>query len=186
MASKICTRQYLVVCNALYYDLAYVAARLVNGAVVSCYCSVASNTYYSFTNFSDLESPTALVVTLGLLVYINRLVLMALYYFGVLSSFSTALHALTVGAIGGMIIAMIARVSLGHSGRPLQPKKVMSVSFILVLVAALVRSVAIFLLPSLTLQFYWVSAILWAIAFVIFVLAYFNILTTLRPDGRPG
>lgn len=113
-------------------------------------------------------------------------VLMALYYFGVLSSFSTALHALTVGAIGGMIIAMIARVSLGHSGRPLQPKKVMSVSFILVLVAALVRSVAIFLLPSLTLQFYWVSAILWAIAFVIFVLAYFNILTTLRPDGRPG
>src|SRR5690554_723115 len=75
MASKICTRQYLVVCNALYYDLAYVAARLVNGAVVSCYCSVASNTYYSFTNFSDLESPTALVVTLGLLVYINRLCL---------------------------------------------------------------------------------------------------------------
>src|SRR5690606_7788222 len=45
------------------------------------------------------------------------LLLLALHYLGLPITFSTALHALTAGAIGGMILAMIARVSLGHSGR---------------------------------------------------------------------
>lgn len=112
--------------------------------------------------------------------------LLAVHYFNGRVSFSTALHALTVGAIGGMILSMISRVSLGHSGRPLQPNKLVSVGFILVLVAALMRSVATAVFPSLTLHFYCVSALLWALAFFVFVFLYFKILTTPRPDGRTG
>lgn len=112
--------------------------------------------------------------------------LLAVHYFNGRVSFSTALHALTVGAIGGMIISMIARVSLGHSGRPLQPNKLISIGFVLVLVAALIRSVATAVFPSLTLHFYCVSALLWALAFLVFVFLYFKMLTTPRPDGRPG
>ncbi len=112
--------------------------------------------------------------------------LLAVHYFNGRVNFSTALHALTVGAIGGMIISMISRVSLGHSGRPLQPNKLVSVGFVLVLVAALIRSIATALLPSLTLHFYYVSALLWALAFIVFVILYFRMLTTPRPDGRPG
>lgn len=42
---------------------------------------------------------------------------MALWHVGLASNQSQALHALTVGAMGGLILAMIARVSLGHTGR---------------------------------------------------------------------
>src|SRR5690554_8009641 len=83
-----------------------------------------------------------------------------------------------------MIISMIARVSLGHSGRPLQPNKLVSVGFILVLVAALIRSVATAVFPSLTLHFYCVSALLWVLAFLVFVFLYFKILTTPRPRSE--
>lgn len=112
--------------------------------------------------------------------------LMAVHYFTNKVSFSAALHALTVGAIGGMIISMISRVSLGHSGRPLQPDKLISLGFILVLVAALMRSVMTAFMPSLLLHFYATSALLWALAFFVFVFLYFKILISPRPDGRLG
>ena len=48
---------------------------------------------------------------------------------------STALHALTVGAMGSLILAMMARISLGHSGRPLKSKPVMTVAFLAILLA---------------------------------------------------
>lgn len=113
--------------------------------------------------------------------------LLAVHYLdGGMVSFSTALHALTVGAIGGMILSMISRVSMGHSGRPLQPHKVISLGFVLVLLAALIRSVGTAVFPALTLHLYCLSALLWTLAFLVFVFLYFKILTTPRPDGRPG
>lgn len=113
-------------------------------------------------------------------------VLMALNYFGLYDNFTAAFHSLTVGAIGGMIISMISRVSLGHSGRVLSPNKLVSVSFVFILLAALIRSVGPLLFPGILLQLYYVSALLWALAFLVFVYLYFTILTTPRPDGRPG
>ena len=47
--------------------------------------------------------------------------LFALHYAGVNISVSNALHCLTAGAMSSLILAMIARISLGHSGRPLTP-----------------------------------------------------------------
>jgi len=114
------------------------------------------------------------------------LLLLALHYLGLPITFSTALHALTAGAIGGMILAMIARVSLGHSGRRLEPQPLMSAGFALLLAAALVRTLAVILWPAQTAVFYSVSALLWVLAFAIFVALFARILTSPRPDGRPG
>ena len=114
------------------------------------------------------------------------LLLLALHYLGLPITFSTALHALTAGAIGGMILAMIARVSLGHSGRRLEPHPLIAAGFALLLAAALVRTLAVILWPAQTTVFYSVSALLWVLAFAIFVALYARILTTPRPDGRPG
>lgn len=116
------------------------------------------------------------------------LVMLGIHYLdGGLIAFTTALHALTAGAIGGMILSMIARVSLGHSGRPLVPHNLMSAGFVLLLAAAAVRSILVAVFPaSSTILLYAVSAALWTVAFAIFVILYTRILTTPRPDGRIG
>lgn len=115
------------------------------------------------------------------------LVLFALREFGVVAiTPSIALHALTAGAMGNMILAMLARVSLGHSGRPLQPKPIMSAAFMLVIVAALTRVILNWLVPDLAMTWLIVAATAWIVAYAIYVVVYVPILTTPRPDGRPG
>ncbi|MFU8785537.1 NnrS family protein [Aliidiomarina sp.] len=114
------------------------------------------------------------------------LLLFALRYAGFAVGASTAVHALTAGAMGIMILAMMARVSLGHSGRLLQPKAVMSVAFLLVICAALMRVVMASWFPSLTITWYNGSIIAWVIAYALYILVYTPILTKPRADGRPG
>lgn len=114
------------------------------------------------------------------------LALFSLRELGVNISNSVAIHALTAGAMGNMIIAMIARVSLGHSGRPLQPKPIMSLAFLLVITAALSRVVLTWLVPELSMPWFIYSAAAWIIAYALYVVVYLPILTTPRPDGRPG
>lgn len=114
------------------------------------------------------------------------LALYAARYAGFAIPLSVALHALTAGAMGSMILAMMARVSLGHSGRPLNPKTVMSAAFILVIAAGILRSFFIGLWPTETTSWLWLGISCWVIAYLLYVLVYFPVLTTPRPDGRPG
>jgi uncharacterized protein involved in response to NO len=114
------------------------------------------------------------------------LALFALRELGFNISNSIALHAITAGAMGNMILAMIARVSLGHSGRPLQPKAIMSLAFLLVAVAALSRVLLTWLVPEFSMSWFMFSAAAWILAYLIYVVVYLPILITPRPDGRPG
>ena len=86
-----------------------------------------------------------------------------------------AFHLITVGALGGMILAMIARVSLGHTGRPLVASRLISIAFALIFMAALIR----FLFPMFQLALWgWnLSVMCWGIAFSLFCYVYFPILT---------
>lgn len=95
-------------------------------------------------------------------------------------------HLLTVGGMGGLILAMISRVSLGHTGRPLTPPKLMTVAYILISLAALVRTFGPWGLPEKTLLFIDISGAFWIGAFVIFIIGYAPMLTKGRKDGRPG
>ena len=99
---------------------------------------------------------------------------------------STALHALTVGAMGSLILAMMARISLGHSGRPLKSKPVMSVALLLIVLAALARVVGIVVMPEATFSWLLVAALGWMLSYGCFVGVYQNILRSPRADGRPG
>jgi uncharacterized protein involved in response to NO len=114
---------------------------------------------------------------------------LALYsarYAGVTISNSMALHTLTAGAMGSMILSMMARVSLGHSGRLLKPKAIMSLAFISALAAAVSRTLLIWLWPAHTMHWLWFGVAGWVLAYLLYVLVYFPVLTTPRPDGRPG
>ena len=108
---------------------------------------------------------------------------MALWHFSVFVNMSLALHALTVGAMGGLILAMIARVTLGHTGRPLQPPKFMTWAFILFNLGALARVILVdwAYMPGL-----WLAAICWALSFAAYVWGYAPMLWQARVDGQPG
>lgn len=95
-------------------------------------------------------------------------------------------HLLTVGGMGGLILAMISRVSLGHTGRPLSPPKSMSIAYILISLAAIVRTFGPWGLPEKTTLFIDISGGFWIIAFAIFILTYAPMLMSPREDGRPG
>jgi len=97
------------------------------------------------------------------------------------------LHLFTIGGIGLMSLAMMARVALGHTGRDIRASSVWLVpTFIAVMLSLLLRVFA----PMFAMQFYphWIvaSALCWIIAFAIFVWMYAPILYKPRVDGGPS
>jgi uncharacterized protein involved in response to NO len=95
-------------------------------------------------------------------------------------------HLLTVGGMGGIILAMISRVSLGHSGRPLTPPKLMSVAFAFISISAIIRAFGPWVLPEKTLLFIDISGFCWLVSFGLFAFYYGPMLLKAREDGRPG
>ena len=110
------------------------------------------------------------------------LILMGVSYFIHHITFSSGLHLVTIGAMGLMILAMMSRVSLGHTGRKLEVKTIISVSFMFLIAAALAR--VIMPLVGMHLLGWSVSAILWCLAFVCFLLVYTPILFAPRQDMK--
>ena len=107
---------------------------------------------------------------------------MGLWHLGVLHQASLANHALAVGAMGGLILAMLARVSLGHTGRPLVPPPAIAWAFALLHGAALCRV----LLAGFSAYGLWLAAAGWCLAFAIFLRHYAAMYWTARVDGHPG
>lgn len=95
-------------------------------------------------------------------------------------------HALTVGAIGILILGMTSRVSLGHTGRLLVVSRPIAAAFALLSLSAAVRALGPLALPTDYFAELVVSGVLWAAAFGIFTVAYVPILTSPRVDGKPG
>lgn len=109
--------------------------------------------------------------------------LMALWHFSVFNNMSLAVHALTVGAMGGLILGMIARVTLGHTGRQLEPPRIMTLAFVLFNLGALSRVILVdwAYMPGL-----WIAAVCWALSFAFYVWNYAPMLWQARVDGHPG
>ncbi|MEG0245336.1 MAG: NnrS family protein [Pseudomonas sp.] len=107
---------------------------------------------------------------------------MALWHAGVAVNLSLVTHALTIGAMTGLIVAMMARVSLGHTGRPLKvPNRVVG-AFVLLQLAALARVVLTLFTPlGVSL-----SVLCWSLALLLFLWHYLPILLRPRVDGMPG
>ncbi|NBD96220.1 MAG: NnrS family protein [Gammaproteobacteria bacterium] len=95
------------------------------------------------------------------------------------------MHALGPGAMGVLILGVMTRVALGHTGRPLELPRGAAAAYALILTAAGVRLVtALDWLP-------WrggvmVSTLAWFAAFAVFLCLYLPILASPRADGRPG
>lgn len=97
-----------------------------------------------------------------------------------------ATHALTVGAMAGLMLAMMTRSALGHTGRTLKAGLSETVIFTAIHLAALARVAGPLLLPSGYRAWILTAGILWTLSFATFVAAYWPMLTRPRVDGRPG
>ncbi|WP_018692712.1 NnrS family protein [Algicola sagamiensis] len=108
------------------------------------------------------------------------------YFAGMLPSPTFGIHAITVGGMGGMILAMMSRVSLGHTGRSLVPPTPIVVGFFAMATAAFIRAIFPTLWPTLNHYAYSLSIGLWVIAYGLFLICYTKMLCQPRLDGRPG
>ena len=104
---------------------------------------------------------------------------------GVVSG-STATHALTVGAVGGLVIGMMTRTSRGHTARPMRADAFDTACYALVLGAGLVRVVLPLAAPASLRHAVVGSAALWSAGFGLFAIRYWPVLTRPRLDGKPG
>jgi len=97
---------------------------------------------------------------------------------------SAWIHALTMGALSSLMMAMMMRSALGHTGRPLAASRADMSAFLLLQLAAITRVLAG------TMDDYRAAVILsgtlWILAFAIFLLRYAPMLLQARVDGKPG
>lgn len=94
------------------------------------------------------------------------------------------LHALTMGGIGVMILAVTTRVPLGHTGRALTAIPLVTTTYVILNAAVLIRLAGALFTGSYQI-FIDVAATGWMIAYAIYVGIYWPILTQPRVDGRP-
>lgn len=99
---------------------------------------------------------------------------------------STALHALTVGAIGSMTLGMMCRVALGHTGRDLTASPVTTLAFVFMQLAAVLRVGGVIVFPEEASLWIAGTAGLWALCFLLYLSAYTPVLWKARPDGAPA
>lgn len=131
-----------------------------------------------------LKQPLLWSLHLSYLAMALGLLLMALSLLTGLLNFKDMLHLVAISAMAAMMLAMMARVSQGHTGRTLVVSHAVTAGFASLLLAGALRALA--LLLSAPLLLWQLSAVLWLFAFLIFIRVYLPILTSPRPDGRPG
>jgi uncharacterized protein involved in response to NO len=107
-----------------------------------------------------------------------------LYFSGNFVLGRAPIHALTIGFFGSMLVAMVTRVTQGHSGRPLQMGAIPWLTFGLLQLVALTRICAE--VESNMSLWLVIAAFGWLVAFLPWVLRSLWIFATPRIDGRPG
>ena len=96
------------------------------------------------------------------------------------------LHALTAGAFSTMIMAVMTRATLGHTGRPLVAARPIVIAYVLLTLAAATRVLTPVLAPTMLQASWTLAGTLWIAAFALYCVVYAPILSTARADGRPG
>ncbi|MBB5695290.1 NnrS family protein [Muricoccus pecuniae] len=94
------------------------------------------------------------------------------------------MHLQSIGAIALMILAVMTRATLGHTGRALVAAPPVVLAYLLLLGAALARGFGPALWPGMGA--YALAGALWAASFGLFLAVYAPMLLRTRPDGKPG
>jgi uncharacterized protein involved in response to NO len=111
--------------------------------------------------------------------------MLALAQFGLVPP-SAAVHVLAVGALAGLILGMITRTALGHTGRPLAAGRAETVMYLLIQLAVLTRLVAALSPDSARMVALVAAGACWSGAFLLYLVVYAPYLARPRVDGKEG
>ena len=131
-----------------------------------------------------LGRPILAVLHLAYLMLPVSLAVKAAHLLGGASWAANWLHLQGIGAIALMILAVMPRATLGHTGHPLAASPAMLAAWVLLPAAALLRAFGPDILPGLLP--YAAAGALWITAFGLFLLAHGPMLLRPRADGKPG
>ena len=96
-------------------------------------------------------------------------------------------HALGMGFFGGMLVAMVTRVTMGHSGRPLRMDQLTLVCFLVLQAGALLRVLSEVIQAPAAVQWFLLGSLaLWFGAIAVWIGRVGGIYVVPRIDGRPG
>ncbi len=131
---------------------------------------------------ATLREPMLLVLHVGYCWLAFGLLLLALSGFYAGLPQTAALHALTVGAVGTMTLAVMTRASLGHTGRPLSAGAGTNAIYLLVTTAALLR-LMVPLADAYSDLLLSLAGAAWSGAFALFAVLYARPLSQPRVAG---
>ena len=97
-----------------------------------------------------------------------------------------AIHAFSTGTVGGLIIGMVTRTALGHTGRMLIAGKAETTMYALVMLAAVFRVFGPLLFPAAYTIWMTLGAVAWSAGFLLYAVVYAPRLMAPRVDGREG
>jgi len=132
-----------------------------------------------------LSEPIVAVLHAGFAWLVIGLGLKAWATLGSALSPQTALHALTAGAAGTMILAVMSRAALGHTGREIVAGPTAVAAYMLVSAAALIRIATPWAVPEYYNEGMLIAGIGWIAAFSLFAAGYWRILTGPRKSQTP-
>ncbi len=132
-----------------------------------------------------LNTPILWVLYAGYLWLLIGLAMKILVGFNLVAN-NLVIHAWTVGVIGITTYGMMARVSLGHTGREMKPSKMAIIGFYLLFAAVVIRVILPLFLMAHYVLLIELSSVLWVLAFILFAIAYLPVLIQPRVDGREG
>lgn len=130
-----------------------------------------------------INIPILWILHLGYCWLVVGLILEGLHIWFYALSIHLVMHAFTIGAIGTMILGMITRVSLGHTGREIKAPIPIVVAYIVLQIAVAVRMLGGVFFENLYTESVVISGVLWAVAFAIFTVVYLPILISKRYDA---
>ncbi|HTO40647.1 MAG TPA: NnrS family protein [Rhizomicrobium sp.] len=133
-----------------------------------------------------LREPLVWVLHAGYAWLVIGLLLKGLWLVADVSLAAKYIHAFTTGAFATMILAVMTRAALGHTGRTLVAPQGAVAAYVFVTLAAVIRVFGHWFAPTHYDTAIAFAGAFWISAFGLFVLSYGRILTTPRIDGKPG
>lgn len=164
-------------------DLAAAPAPLRGGAALAC-ALIQGARALRWRGWRLPDVPLVLAMHLGFAWLVLAFLLKAAADFTALVPEAAWIHAVTVGALGLMMLGLMTRVSQRHTGRALVMPPVLIAACALMTVATVLRLTAAFLEPAAHLMT--ASAVLWGLTFLLYFLRYAGILIRPSLPAGPG
>lgn len=140
---------------------------------------------YGWQPWKTLRQPLLWILHLAYAWIAIGFALLGLAALGIATA-STAMHALTIASMASLILGMMTRTSLGHTGRLLKASRKETIMYLLLQTGAVARLCANFHQIGYRDFALILATVCWSAAFLLFVAVYAPYLTHARLDGREG